>query len=116
MSWHVILKDHVIKGSYDFMGCSPSWKVTTGPSLVAIDIVVVEILPLQSTITIHLCKTCLESTRHIKLITPILALKAETDSSKKYSREGEELLERYLQRVSRNTQTQKRSLLQKFLR
>ena len=33
---HVISQDHVIKGSSEFMGRYPSWKVTTLPSLVAI--------------------------------------------------------------------------------
>ena len=33
---HVISKDHVIKESYDLMGGSPSWQVTTLPDLVAI--------------------------------------------------------------------------------
>ena len=40
---HVILQDHVVKGSCDFIGGSPSWYVTTLQSLVAIGIVVVEI-------------------------------------------------------------------------
>ena len=40
---HVISKDRLIKGSYDFMGGSPSSKVTTLPNLMAIGIVVMEI-------------------------------------------------------------------------
>ena len=36
---HVTSRDNVIEGSYDFMGGSLSWKVTTLPSLVAISIV-----------------------------------------------------------------------------
>ena len=40
---HVISQDHVVKGSGDFTSGIPSWKVTTLPSLVAIDIVVEEI-------------------------------------------------------------------------
>ena len=44
MFLHIMFsKDHVITGSYDFMGESPSWQVTTFLILVAIDIVVVEI-------------------------------------------------------------------------
>ena len=41
--FHVILQDHVVKGSCDFMGESPSWQVTTLQNLVTIGIVVVEI-------------------------------------------------------------------------
>ena len=37
----MILQDHVIKGSCDFMGTSPSWYVTILPSLLALGIVVV---------------------------------------------------------------------------
>ena len=40
---HVITQYHVIKGSYDFMGGIPSWKVTILASLVAISIAVEEI-------------------------------------------------------------------------
>ena len=40
---HVISQDHMVKGSSDFMGGSPSWYVTTPPSWVAIGIVVMEI-------------------------------------------------------------------------
>ena len=40
---HVITQYHVIKGSHDFMGGIPSWKVTILASLVAISIVVEEI-------------------------------------------------------------------------
>ena len=40
---HVIFQDHVIKVLCDFMGGSLSWYITTLPSLVAIDTVVVEI-------------------------------------------------------------------------
>ena len=40
---HVILQDHLIKGSYDSMGRSLSRKVTILPSLVAISTAVVEI-------------------------------------------------------------------------
>ena len=41
---HVILQDHVIKRSCDFMDRSPSRKVTILPSLVAIGTLVVEML------------------------------------------------------------------------
>ena len=41
--YHVILQDDVIKVPCDFMGGSPSWYVTTPPSLVAMGTVVVEI-------------------------------------------------------------------------
>ena len=40
---HVISQDHMVKGSCDFMGGSPSWYFTTLPSWVAIGIVVMEI-------------------------------------------------------------------------
>ena len=40
---HMILKDHVVKGSCDFMGGNHSWSVTTLQSLVTIGIVLVEI-------------------------------------------------------------------------
>ena len=39
---YVILQDQVIKGSCDFMGRSPSKKVTILPSLVAIGTLLVE--------------------------------------------------------------------------
>ena len=39
---HVILQDHVIKGSCNFMGGNPSWQVIALPSLVAIAVLVVE--------------------------------------------------------------------------
>ena len=38
----MILEDHIIKGSYDFICGSPLWSVTILPSLVAIGIVVVK--------------------------------------------------------------------------
>ena len=41
---HVILQDHVIERSCDFMDRSPSRKVTILPSLVAIGTLVVEML------------------------------------------------------------------------
>ena len=40
---HVILQDHVVTRSCDFVGESPSWYVTTLQSLVTIGIVIVEI-------------------------------------------------------------------------
>ena len=40
---HLILQDHVIKGSCDFIHGRPLWLVITLPNLVTIDIVVVEI-------------------------------------------------------------------------
>ena len=40
---HVISEDHVIKGSYDFLGDSSSRQVTIQPSLVAIVTLTVEI-------------------------------------------------------------------------
>ena len=40
---YVILQDHVIKGSRDFMGGSPSRRATILPSLAAIGTLVVEI-------------------------------------------------------------------------
>ena len=43
-TYHVILEDHMIKGLSDFMDGSLSRHVTILPSLVAINIVVVEIL------------------------------------------------------------------------
>ena len=41
--YHVILQDHVIKGSSDFMAMSHLTELITLPSLVAIDIVAVAI-------------------------------------------------------------------------
>ena len=41
--YHVILEDHVIIGSFDFMVCSPERYVTSLPSLVIIGNVIVEI-------------------------------------------------------------------------
>ena len=43
LACHVISKDHVIKGSYDFMGSSPSSWATILISLVAIGTMVVDI-------------------------------------------------------------------------
>ena len=40
---HMILQDHVIQGSCDFMGGTLSWYVTPLPSLVVTGIVLVEI-------------------------------------------------------------------------
>ena len=40
---HVILQCHIIKGSCDFIGGSPSWYVTTLSSLLVIGIEIVEI-------------------------------------------------------------------------
>ena len=40
---HMILQDHVIQGSCDFMGGTVSWYVTPLPSLVVTGIVLVEI-------------------------------------------------------------------------
>ena len=40
---HLILQDHVIKGSCDFIDGRPLWLVITLPNLVTIGIVVVEI-------------------------------------------------------------------------
>ena len=40
---HVITQHHVIKGSHDFMGGIPSWKVPILPSLVTISIAVEQI-------------------------------------------------------------------------
>ena len=40
---HMILQDHLIKGSCDFMIGSLSWQVTTLPSLVAIITLVAKI-------------------------------------------------------------------------
>ena len=40
---HVITQNHKIKGSCDFMGGSPSWKITTLLSLVVISFLVVKI-------------------------------------------------------------------------
>ena len=40
---HVILQDHVIKGSYDFIGRSPLRLVKILPGLVAIGTLIVEI-------------------------------------------------------------------------
>ena len=40
---HVILQDHIIKGSCDFMGCSSSYQVTILQRLVAIATLVVEL-------------------------------------------------------------------------
>ena len=40
---HLILQDHVIKGSWDFIHGRPFWLVITLPNLVTIGIVVVEI-------------------------------------------------------------------------
>ena len=39
---HVILQEHVIKGSFDFIGESSLWQVTNLPILLAMGIVVVE--------------------------------------------------------------------------
>ena len=41
--YHVTLQNYIIEGSRNFMGGSSTWYVTTVPSLVTIDIVVVEI-------------------------------------------------------------------------
>ena len=43
LACHVILQDHVIKGSCDFIGRSPSRKIIIQPSLTAIGTVVVKI-------------------------------------------------------------------------
>ena len=43
LACHVILQEHVIKGSRDFMGGSPSRRATILPSLAAIGNLVVEI-------------------------------------------------------------------------
>ena len=37
---HLTLQNHVIEGLYNFLSGWSSWKVTTLPSLIAIDIVV----------------------------------------------------------------------------
>ena len=52
---HVILQEHVIKGSCDFMSYIPSWYVITLPILVTISIVVVEIKRFEIVTTS--CKT-----------------------------------------------------------
>ena len=70
LACHLISQDHLIKRPRYFMGGSPSWKVTTLPSLVAMSIVVVEIwrlLWLKSKIPYALAKIhyyCL-SLKHI---------------------------------------------------
>ena len=43
LMYHVTLQNYIIEGSRNFMGGSSTWYVTTVPSLVTIDIVVVEI-------------------------------------------------------------------------
>ena len=52
---HVILQDHVIKGSCDFMGYIPSRYVITLPILVTISIVIAEIKRFEFVTTS--CKT-----------------------------------------------------------
>ena len=45
LNWHVILQDHVIKQSCDFMSRSPLMQVTIQQSLVALATLVLELIP-----------------------------------------------------------------------